>query len=450
MIGRVRRLLESGDKRSVLIKKNIVFSILIKGWSALVVFLMVPLVLSCVGTYKNGIWLTISSLLVWIDNFDIGLGNGLRNVIASSVAKEDKTEAREAVSSTFAMLAIIIIPICVLLCFIVSNVNVYSILNVDDNTVPDLVNVILVCLIFVSCSFILKFIGNVYLGLQLPAMNNMLQALSQTIALGLTFLVYLAGTHSLLHIALANTAAPFLAYLAFYPYTFYVRYRYLRPSVRLIKIKVIHKLLSTGVLFFVIQISGILLFMSSNILISRMFSPEYVTPFQIAYRYFYIPLLLFTIIGTPYWSATTDAYVRGDIQWIRESNKKLGKAVAFMVLIVMVMVLVSKPFYHIWVGTDVEIPFRVTLMMAFYISVTIASLRYSFLLNGLGALRLQLFTTLSAALLFIPMSIIVVDSTGSLAGFVAVLCIVNVPGLVLNKIQYDKIIAKTAKGIWKV
>ena len=78
-----------GDKRTKLLNKNILASFFIKGWSALIVFLMVPLTLKMLGIYQNGIWLTISSVLVWIDMMDIGLGNGLRNVLAKYMAIDD-------------------------------------------------------------------------------------------------------------------------------------------------------------------------------------------------------------------------------------------------------------------------------------------------------------------------------------------------------------------------
>ena len=59
------------QKRSRLLQKNILASFLIKGWSAVIVFLMTPVTLKCLGEYSNGVWLTISSVMLWIDNLDI-------------------------------------------------------------------------------------------------------------------------------------------------------------------------------------------------------------------------------------------------------------------------------------------------------------------------------------------------------------------------------------------
>lgn len=86
----------NGNERTVLIKKNIAGSILIKGWNCIVQLLLVPITLNCLNQYEYGIWLTINSILLWIDQFDIGLGNGLRNKLAEALAKGDKGKSQKA------------------------------------------------------------------------------------------------------------------------------------------------------------------------------------------------------------------------------------------------------------------------------------------------------------------------------------------------------------------
>jgi len=112
------------DSRTQLIIKNVVCSIFVKGWSALVVLLMVPLTLSCLGVYVNGVWLTVSSILVWVDQMDIGLGNGLRNKLAACVARDDWNEGRKIVSSAVMMLLMISVIVWVLSEFIIWYVDI--------------------------------------------------------------------------------------------------------------------------------------------------------------------------------------------------------------------------------------------------------------------------------------------------------------------------------------
>jgi hypothetical protein len=66
------KAIQKDDKRSSTIYKNIIASFAIKGWSVLVQLMLVPLTLACLGVYENGVWLTISSVLLWIDNLDVG------------------------------------------------------------------------------------------------------------------------------------------------------------------------------------------------------------------------------------------------------------------------------------------------------------------------------------------------------------------------------------------
>ena len=185
-------------------RKNNLVSFRIKGWSGLVTLLLVPVTLHCLGDYKNGLWLTISSMLIWIDNLDIGLGNGLRNKLAAHLAHGETRQAREAVTSTFVMLGVIILPVMAMAIAIAHFADLYGFLNVDRGLIPDLEAVVIVSIIFVSSTFIFKFIGNVYLGLQLPAVNNLLVTLGHTLALVGTYAVYLAGSRSLMHVAISS------------------------------------------------------------------------------------------------------------------------------------------------------------------------------------------------------------------------------------------------------
>ena len=216
--------------RSRYLFANIAASFLIKGWSAVVVLLLVPATLHCLGEYQNGIWLTISSLLLWIDNMDIGLGNGLRNKVAEYMAHDETERTRRLISSTFAMLTCIIIPVLLILLLLIAVSDPYGVLNAEPSKVSHLDQVLMVTVTLVCTSFIFKLIGNFYMGLQLPAVSNLLIALGQTLALVGTYIVLWSGSHSLMHIALVNTAAPLLVYLIAYPITFYYKYPQLRPA----------------------------------------------------------------------------------------------------------------------------------------------------------------------------------------------------------------------------
>lgn len=436
------------DKRTRLLRKNIACSFLIKGVSGLAILALVPVTLACLGEYDNGVWLTVSSLLIWIDNLDIGLGNGLRNRLAECVAGGRWPEARRAVSSTVAMLALVVVPAFVLIAAVLQTADLYSLLNVDPARTRQLAAAATVAALFVSATFVFKFIGNVWLGLQMPAVSNLLVCGGQVLTLLATLGLYLTGTGTLVTVAAAATCPPLLVYVAAWRYTFGTRYPQLRPSVRLFDREMIRQLFGVGVRFFVIQIASALLLMSSNILISKLFSPAHVTPYQIVYRYFTVLLLAFQIVSVPYWSATTDAYRRGDMEWIRSAARQMGRIVAAVAVAAAVMTAVSPLVYGWWLGGMVAIPLRLTALMAVYMTVLTASMAYSNFLNGMGLLRLQLVMTVGAAVAFVPLAVGAVRLWADVSALVVVFIAVQAPTLAVNAAQFTRVLRGRATGVW--
>lgn len=440
---------ETDKTRSRLIVKNVIASFLVKGWAAVVVLLMVPLTLKCLGAYQNGVWLTISSLLIWIDQMDIGLGNGLRNRLAAHVAHGEMAEARMVVSSTVAMLACIIVPVILFIIPLIWMTNVYGFLNVAPTIIPELRLALTTAVLLVCTTFVLKFISNVYMGMQLPAVSNLLMALGQTISLSGTWLAYISGHATFLVVVIINTVSPLMVYILAYPYTFIRKFPALRPCMKYVNMNSALELGNLGIKFFWLQIAGVIQFMTANLLISNFFSPAMVTPYQIAYRYMSIVMVLFTVVCMPFWNATTDAYERNDIQWIKESNRKMNWMTLCIAILLSLMVAVSPWVYQIWIGDACEVSLGMTVMMALYIFLLILSMRYSYFLSGIGALRLQLYMTIMTVI-FIPAAYIVSHLKHDILWFMAVMCICVAPSVIVHMIQLHKILDNKATGIWKI
>lgn len=444
----LKQIISTKNGRSILLLKNVFASFLIKGWSILIGLLMVPLTLSCLGTYQNGVWLTISSMLLWIDQMDIGLGNGLRNTLASHIAHNEIAEARRAVSSTVAMLCCIMLPIMLILLMLIWQCDMYTFLNVAPDSIPELRVSLVSAVILVCITFVMKFINNVYMGMQIPAMSNLIITLGQTIALILTWILLRTNQATFFHIVLANTVAPLLIYFLVYPYTFCVKFPDLRPRLEDINLRSALKLGNLGVKFFWLQIAGLIQFMTANILISNFFTPEMVTPYQISYRYMSLVMVAFTIVCAPFWNATTDAYERGEMDWIRNANRKMNLLLLGALACLCLMIVCSPWVYAIWIGDKCDVPFGMTIMMAIYLFMLVLSFRYSCFLNGVGALRLQNYMTIMA-IIFIPLAWLVSHLTHDILWFMAVMCFCNIPGIIVNIIQFNKILKGKATGIWR-
>ena len=150
----------------------------------------------------------------------------------------------------------------------------------------------------------------------------------------------------------------------------------------------------------------------------------------------------------PFWNATTDAYERGDMEWIRSANKKLNVMTLAILISMAGMVAISPWIYALWVGEDIKIDLLMSVAMAAYIFILIYSMRYSYFINGIGKLWLQLIITTTAAILFIPLAYASAYLSHNIIWFIVTMCLVNIPGLIVNRIQFSKLINGRATGIW--
>lgn len=286
------------------------------------------------------------------------------------------------------------------------------------------------------------------MGMQMPAVSNLIMTVGQTLSLVGTWLLLQMQNATFLNVVIMNTAAPLLVYFIAYPYTFRFRFPYLRPTLKDVDISSALQLGNLGVRFFWLQIAGVVQFMTANILISKFFTPEMVTPYQISYRYMSLVMVAFTVVCMPFWNATTDAFERGDLEWIEKANRKMNMIMLMIFACLCMMAILSPWVYEMWVGDKCVVPMGMTFMMAFYLFLLVVSLRYSCFLNGIGALRLQNYMTIMAVV-FIPLAWFISNETHNIMWFMAVMCFCNIPGIVVNIIQFNKILKGKAVGIWR-
>ena len=354
----LKKYLKSDNQRSDKIKKNIAASIVLKGISILTSLILIPMTINYLNPAEYGVWLTLLSILSWISFFDIGLGNGLRNRLAETFAKKDYTQARIYASTAFALLTIMI---CIgFILFLICNTFLHwnSILRIDTLTEKQLSNVIVCVFALSSLQFILKLTGIVPIADQKPAVNDLILTSGNVLSLICIYILTLTTQGSLFKVAFVFTSIPAVTYLIAYLILFNTKYRNLRPTFKLIRLQYAQGLLGLGVQFFLIQIACMVIFTSSNIIITQLFGPQEVTPYNIAFKYFSIITMGVGIIMAPIWSAITDAYTKRDYPWIQHQMKILLKIWTGIVICVILMLIISGPIYDLWIGDTVNIPFQ--------------------------------------------------------------------------------------------
>lgn len=440
------RLINSKNSRTKLVKQNIIASLVLKGFSVLISFILVPLTLDYLNEYEYGIWLTLNSVLSWVYIFDIGLGNGLRNKLAESLAKKDYQESKIYVSTSFFCMTLIALFILSIFFLTFRFIDWYKFLNVSPEKVHDLGGIISIVGGVVCLTFVLKLVGNIYMAYQQPSVNNLLTLLGSFVSLVIIYILTKTTEGSLKAVAITFTTSAAIVYLLAVPITFH-KYREISPSLSSVKIQYVKNLTTLGVNFMIIQIAVLVLFMSSNIIISKLFGPEEVTPYNIAFKYFSVANMVFAMILTPIWSAVTDAKTRGDYEWIKKTLSKMIKIWCLLIAGIIIMLIFSNLFYNIWVGKEVTVPFKLSFWMAIYIAITTLGNLYAYIINGFGKLRLQLIYGIIQAAVYIPLAIICGKIFG-VTGILIALSLVCLFSTAINHIQCRMLINRTATGIW--
>lgn len=443
----LRNFFSKGHERSIKAKKNILGLLFIKGISIAISFLLVPLTINYVNPTQYGIWLTLSSIVGWFAYFDIGLGHGLRNKFAEALAKGHTKKARIFVSTTYFSLSAIIIV--VLLLFLVINpfLNWANILNTDPAMASELSILALIVFVFFCIQFVFQLITIIMTANHEPAKGSLLQTLGSLISLIVIFILTKTANGNLVYLGFVLSASPVVVMGIATLFFFKTSYKAYRPSFKFFRRAYVKDLMSLGVQFFIINISVLIMLNTDNIVITQLLGPEKVTVFNVAYKLFTMISMIYLIIVTPLWSAYTDAYTQGDFDWIK-STLKVTKWVWLALSGLTVVVLFISPwFFKLWLGDSVDVPFSLSIAMSTYVVGYIWMNIYTFLLNGMGKIRLQLYVSITAGIIYIPL-VIVCGKVWELEGITYLSTFFFVATGLFYRIQIRKVLNNTAVGIW--
>lgn len=445
----IKKKVNGTDVRSSKMRKNTIAMLGIRGISILLSLFSAPIMLHHVDRADYGILLTLTSIVHWIGMMDIGLGNGLRNKLPQYLVTNNVTKAKEAISSCYGAMAIyifILIGVFLITSQFINWIDVLNSPNSNEEEILGLVNVVFVAFCF---QFLFGLINSILFAYQLPAYQAILSLLGQFLALiALIVQVYVFNVDSVFQIGSINCIIPPIVILGGSLFLFRGKLKNVAPQFDLINLKSVGGILSIGIKFFILQIITIVLFQANNIIITRSVGPEAVVEYNLAFKYITILTMLFNIIVTPIWSATTDAYIRNDFDWIRKTVRSRKKIAMYIIGGGILMVLISKPVYDVWLGNGtIEVSYTTTALVMTYSAFDILYRLYGTIINGTGKVYAQMIITGLLAIAYIPLASFMGKSIG-LSGVLIANTIVFFMNYLWSKIQCTKILNGTAVGFW--
>mgnify|MGYP002450964806 FL=1 len=439
--------IKQGTDRSVAVKKNIVGSLFVKGCSIIISLLIVPLTLGYVSSDLYGIWLTLSSIIMWLNFFDIGFTLGLKNKLTEAIALGDMQRGKVLVSTTYFMMIAIFIPLCILLEMIIPHINWASFLNVTGNYNPDIIKTLHILAACLCAQMIVNVLTAVLAAYQKVALSSAFPVIGNFISLFIILLLTKYCPPSLSLLALAISTIPIFVIIIASFILFSSSFKAVAPSWNFVKKKQIKDLFNLGSKFFLIQAQIVVLYQCTNILISNLSGPSDVTSYNIAYKYITISMMILTIIMAPVWPAFTEAYTKNDYSWMKNVYNKMCKLWGGLTVIVILMIIVSPIVYQLWIGEKAHVPLIMTVLIGIYTIVHSWDIIQVNMINGVGAIKLQTYITLIGLIVHIPLSLFL-GRYVSCYGVIISMIVINMIYSTTFTIQIRKILNKTAKGLW--
>lgn len=438
-------LSKSNSQRTQKAKTNIIKMLFLKGGNILVGLLLVPMTINYVDSETYGIWLTISSMVAWVAFFDIGINNGLKNKLTEALAQNDNQKAKAYISTTYAILTLIFLPLMLVLLLAVPLVDWQGVLNIRNIDASILMYSMCIVISYFCINFIFSTINIVLLADQRPSDVSLRTFLQQLLCLIVIFGMTKLIPGSLPALCIALCLCPLLLILLFNFTLFTGRYKSIAPALSAIDFSLAPNLLKLGVQFFIIQIAAIIQYQMTNFLIIRYFGAEEVTAYNIAYKYFNVTYMIWGILTTPIWAAVTDAITKKDFSWIEITTRKYLKIYLLFTLGSAILLVFSPYAYKLWVGESVQISFSLSLWVMLYNLTIMFGTIFVSTLNGASILKVQTISSLFSPFVFIGTSMILINLECGVISIIIASIIANFNGLILAPIQYRQFIKSKNK-----
>lgn len=391
-------------KENKIIIKNSLFSIGFKGAEYLLSFFTAPLMLSCLGVSKYGVFTSALSIVSWIYYFDFGIGSGLRNKVTESLVNKDYETAKK--STTVAYIIVSIISIIAFLGVLIFSFffDMDKLLNAQLN--DENLNFILVIAFMLACvNFVLSLATNLLYAIQQTALVSGLGIVSKVLMVLALIIFKKFGITAMLYVVVLEGSVQLVKNILA---TILVmkKNNNLVPNFKKIDFKYSNGILGFGIQIFVMQISALVLNATDNIIIMKLFSSADVTPYSMCHKYFNIINAFFVAATGPLWTAYTTAYALNDVDYIKKTLKKALKFYLLTFIGIIVSIFVFKPFMKIYLQRELEFQPGLIMCVALYYALLIFSHNFSAFVHGISKVKLTTIACIISAVANIPVSIL--------------------------------------------
>jgi O-antigen/teichoic acid export membrane protein len=384
-----------------------------RGVNLLVSFVSVPLAVGYLGRDRYGVWVTISSLLMFLSFADLGLGGSLQNALADAYGRQDRAQAQRYVASALWLLAIIALVLWIP--FAAGHHWIAAQLfsgSENSSVLVEASTAVLIAITIFFLNFPLNLYTQVLTAFQQRTIVNIC-AIITSIGNLLAIVAIVAFKGGLVWLVLAYSGCGLLVSTITSIWLYCYAKPWLKPSISSVDSSLMRDLFGSGWKFLVTSVFWMVNLQTDNLIISHFLGPGEVTPYSISFRLLSYAVIFQSFAVVALWPAYTEAKARGDVAWVRRAFKaNLIFSIVSSLPLTIIFVVFGQKIIHWWAGEAAVPQFSLLVWMAIWNLMLATVSAGSFLLIAFGQLTgMTIYGTVTAAV-NIVLSIILVQSWG--------------------------------------
>ncbi|HWF65768.1 MAG TPA: oligosaccharide flippase family protein [Acidobacteriaceae bacterium] len=391
-----------------------------KGANLLIGAITVPITVRYLGAEGYGLWMAISSTVSMVIQFDIGIATTLTNLISEAYVRSDKKLAAQYFATALWVILGIVSLLGLVGWLVWPHVNWASLFHVTNPLLVRQAPVAMAVAFIVFLGYLPSGLATRILGgyQELHIANYFGIAGS---LLGLLSILAVVYFHLGLPVLVGCFAGSMLASnLACLTWICFVHKPWMKPWPSRFRRAMTRVIFGSGSMFFLIQMANLVVWNSDNIVIAHFRGAAAVTPYSVTWRLVCYITALQTLAVPALWPAYAEAYVRGDIQWVRKTYRRVRWATAALLTVGGAGALFGgQTIIRIWAGPAAVPDIWTLRLMCVWMAVFAFALNQSTLLGATSRVGKQAVMSCIAAAVNLGLSILWVRPWGSVGVLLA-------------------------------
>ncbi len=385
-----------------------------KGVLVLASALTIPIAIRYLGAESFGIWVTITTTLTMLLVLDLGIANSLTNFISEAYARNDDEHASRYTTTALAVMtciaALLGVAAWVLWPYMHWNVLFHLSSAIKAETVSRAVaTAFVIFLIDLPSRLAVKVLGG-YQELRTANLFAMIGGIAN-----LATIVLLVKLRAGLPAMVAGSAGALVGTdLLCLLWLLSVHKPWLRPRIAHLDRAAARRMMRMGTEFFILQIAGLVVFNSDNLVITHYLGPAEVARYSVAWRLAGYASVIQALLIPALWPAFSEAFERGDIEWVRQTFRRtmwitMGTTFCFAI----VFALAGRWFIRVWATTAAVPSEELVLLMCVWVLISTSMTNIGALLASKSETRLQAWCSIGTAAVNLVLSIWLIRRIGT-------------------------------------